>query len=339
MRDRSKRRNQKKNPQQSDPQAQGPAPLQPTFLDRDANWAEPGEGVSKPSVGLPGQEAREQSAAENLPQPSYEAQPEKDPFDGESTAQPVARRERSRRRGRGGRGRSRTDQQQKAAQAGSGVPGLPIRPGQATGEAAEIDAPVVDSAEAEAAEEAAEREAEAGQRKAAQPKVPKGAVVLAIGLPGSGKSSWFKRHNVLPLSSDLVRGLLFDDATEQRFQDLVFSSLRSLLRARLIAGRPMNYIDATNLSPKERHSWIKMAQDFGYEAHAVFFDVPTEICMERNRKRLRNVPDDVMLRMAQKLRPPKFDEGFAKVLVVRLKQKAGKTAESAPAPPDDNSEV
>jgi predicted kinase len=93
----------------------------------------------------------------------------------------------------------------------------------------------------------------------------------------------------------------------------------------------MNFIDATNLSPKERHSWIKMAQDFGYEAHAVFFDVPTEVCMERNRKRLRNVPDDVMLRMAQKLRPPKFEEGFAKVIVVRLKSKKG--AEAAPQAP------
>ena len=150
-------------------------------------------------------------------------------------------------------------------------------------------------------------------------------MVLAIGLPGSGKSSWFKRHNIIPLSSDLVRGLLFDDATEQRFQDLVFSSLRSLLRARLIAGRPMNFIDATNLSPKERHSWIKMAQDFGYEAHAVFFDVPTEVCMERNRKRLRNVPDDVMVRMAQKLRPPKFEEGFAKASANRIAQRAGVT--------------
>jgi predicted kinase len=166
-------------------------------------------------------------------------------------------------------------------------------------------------------------------RKTETPKGKKGAVVLAIGLPGSGKSSWFKRHDIIPLSSDLVRGLLFDDATEQRFQDLVFSSLRSLLRARLIAGRPMNFIDATNLSPKERHSWIKMAHDFGYEAHAVFFDVPTEVCMERNRKRLRNVPDEVMLRMAQKLRPPKFDEGFAKVIVVRLKSKKG--AEVVPA--------
>ena len=322
MRDRSKRRNQNKNPQQSDQQPQGPAPLQPTFLDREANWTESGE-------------AHENAPAENVPQPVYEAQPEKDPDgESESTGSPTGRRERSRRRGRGGRGRNRTDQQQKAAQSKTGMAGLPTGPGQATGEAAEVDEPEVGELPET---EAPEGESAAGQRKAPQPKAAKGAVVLAIGLPGSGKSSWFKRHNIIPLSSDLVRSLLFDDATEQRFQDLVFSSLRSLLRARLIAGRPMNYIDATNLSPKERHSWIKLAQDFGYEAHAVFFDVATETCMDRNRKRLRNVPDDVMLRMAQKLRPPKFDEGFAKIVVVRLKTARLKEGDAAEAAPPDAS--
>jgi len=82
----------------------------------------------------------------------------------------------------------------------------------------------------------------------APPHLPKGSVILAIGLPGSGKSSWFKRHNVTPLSSDMLRGLLFDDPTEQRFQDLIFSNLRSMLKARLIARRPLNYVDATNLT-------------------------------------------------------------------------------------------
>src|SRR5207244_3018332 len=48
-------------------------------------------------------------------------------------------------------------------------------------------------------------------------QAPKGVVVLAIGLPGSGKSSWFKRHSITPLSSDMLRSLLFDDPTEQRY--------------------------------------------------------------------------------------------------------------------------
>jgi predicted kinase len=156
---------------------------------------------------------------------------------------------------------------------------------------------------------------------AAPPRPSKGTVVLAIGLPGSGKSSWFKRHDIHPLSSDLLRELLFDDAMEQRFQDLVFSNLRSMLKARLIARRPLNYVDATNLTPHDRHSWIKLAKDYGYDVQGLFFDVPLEVCLERHARRGRAVPEDIMRKMAGKLKPPTFDEGFSKITVVRVKAK------------------
>ena len=151
------------------------------------------------------------------------------------------------------------------------------------------------------------------------PQSPKGFVVLAIGLPGSGKTTWFGRRGITPLSSDLLRNILFDDVEEQRYQGLVFSTLRSLLRARLIAKMPMNYVDATNLSTHERRQWIKMAKSFGYEVQAVFFDVPLEVCLERNRARDRSVSEDVMRKMAEKLKPPVFEEGFEKITVVWVK--------------------
>jgi predicted kinase len=154
---------------------------------------------------------------------------------------------------------------------------------------------------------------------------PKGVVVLAIGLPGSGKTTWFKRRGVTPLSSDMLRSILFDDITEQRYQGLVFSTLRSLLRARLIARMPWNYVDASNLAPHERRQWIKMAKGFGYEVHAVFFDVPLEVCLERNRKRERQVKEDVIQRMAAKLKAPGFEEGFGKITVVRVKRSGEQT--------------
>ncbi len=321
MRDRNRRRKKPGSSPEQSGQDNKPAPLQPTFLDRSDY--EPPDDIGNRAEDSPA------ASRSSEPEPIYESQPEQDPTEAASPAPPErggrnnVRRDRSRRRGRRGRG-GKGQQQSPPAQ----PPVLPINPGLATGEAAEVG---FDGAPAaEPSSPAPERAAEAAPKKQ---KKAKGAVVLAIGLPGSGKSSWFKRHNIIPLSSDLVRGLLFDDPTEQRYQDLVFSSLRTLLRARMLAQRPWNYIDATNLSPKERHSWIKMAHDFNYEAHAVFFDVPTEVCMERNRRRARNVPDDVMLRMANKLRPPKFEEGFAKITVVRVK----KTADTPPEQPPEES--
>jgi predicted kinase len=173
---------------------------------------------------------------------------------------------------------------------------------------------------------------------AVSPKQPRGYVVLTIGLPGSGKTTWYKRRGVTPLSSDMLRNILFDDITEQRYQGLVFSTLRSLLRARLIAKMPWNYVDATNLSPHERRQWIKMAKSFGYEVQAVFFDVPLEVCLERNSKRDRQVTDEVMHKMAERLRPPVFKEGFDKITVVRVKGATVPEAGSPEAGPEHGAE-
>jgi len=295
MRDRGKRR--KQQPNEASPQEK-PEPLQPRFPDPNATSDTNDEPVPDAQVSDEGGGMDNPFAAET----------------GGGEEPPQTRAQRSRRRGRRGRGNRPATPAQ--------APALPT-PGGPTGEGAEAEA------HGEVNEPAVVAPAPAQSAAAGKSK---GAVVLSIGLPGSGKSTWFKRHSILPLSSDMVRILLFDDVTEQRYQDLVFSTLRSMLRARLLSKRPWNYVDATNLSPHERRSWVKLAHDFGYEAHAVFFDVPAEVCMERNRRRDRNVPEDVMRRMASKLRPPKFEEGFAKITVVRLKKKEDESEGKAEQP-------
>ena len=143
----------------------------------------------------------------------------------------------------------------------------------------------------------------------------KGQIVLAVGLPGSGKSTYFRRRGIHALSSDALRLWLLDDETDQSQQHQVFLALRYLLRLRLALGCPRNYVDATNLTPKERRPYFQLAVRYGYEVRAIYFDVPLEICRRRNRGRRRNVPDAVMERMARKLVPPTRKEGFARITI------------------------
>jgi predicted kinase len=288
MRDRLRRR--KKDSAETEKK---PVPLQPAYFGEEP--VAPGPSPDQIQAGPP--PSQEPPQAEAGITQSVEAPTQN---------QAAASRRRRRRRGRGGRRREGSSSQiARASQQNS-----------------------AQAMQADMAPPAAEEQPLAAQAptpaatRPVTPGVPKGVVILAIGLPGSGKSSWFKRHNIRPLSSDMLRALLFDDPTEQRYQDLIFSNLRSMLKARLIARRPINYVDATNLTPHERHSWIKLAKDYGYEVQAVFFDVPLEVCLERNRRRERIVGEDVMRRMAARLRPPTFDEGFAKITIVRVKRRA-----------------
>ena len=141
-------------------------------------------------------------------------------------------------------------------------------------------------------------------------------IVVLVGLPGSGKSTWLAHQGAPALSSDQVRALLADDPTDQTIHGRVFRVLRYLLKERLAVGRPVTYIDATHLTRRERRPYFRLAGRFGCEVEALFFDVPIEVCLERNRRRERVVPPEAIERMARKLAPPTREEGFSRVTVV-----------------------
>jgi protein phosphatase len=136
-----------------------------------------------------------------------------------------------------------------------------------------------------------------------------------VGLPGSGKSTWAHGKSGV-LSSDAVRALLLDDATDQTQHRRVFRTLRELLKQRLELGRPVTYIDATNLEPWERRPYIVLAELYDAVAEAIFFDTPLEECRRRNRERERIVPDEALTAMASRLVHPSESEGFLAIRTI-----------------------
>src|SRR5450631_4077337 len=191
MKDRLQRRKKKAPEQGSEP---APPPLQPAYFDADQA---PNEVPASGNVESSHHEAEIPVASER----ELEAQPagEESVEGPEQQRQPAASGEGARGRGRrrrGGRGRGGRGREQAVAQAFTPAAAKGIIPDAGHGSGADTDAdavPVDDSAEPESAPAPQALETRAAKTPAAipaaPPRPPKGIVVLAIGLPGSGKSS------------------------------------------------------------------------------------------------------------------------------------------------------
>jgi predicted kinase len=140
-------------------------------------------------------------------------------------------------------------------------------------------------------------------------------IVLAVGLPGSGKSTWLQQNEANPISSDAIRLQLMDDEGNQTVNGRVFELIRVLLRHRIELRRSVTFIDATNLTRKDRKPFITMARQHRCMIEALWFDAPLAVCKARNAARMRRVPDYAMDLMAAKFVPPSVEEGFDCVTV------------------------
>lgn len=140
-------------------------------------------------------------------------------------------------------------------------------------------------------------------------------IVITVGLPGSGKSTYLKRRGVNAISSDEIRHLIADDSEDQSVHAQVFATIRYLIRQRIAVGRAVTYVDATHLTRWERRPYVRLARKYGCQVEAIFFNVPVETCVRRNRRRGRVVPEEVIRAMAELMEPPTVGEGIARILI------------------------
>jgi protein phosphatase len=117
------------------------------------------------------------------------------------------------------------------------------------------------------------------------------------GPAGSGKSTWAAKH-FLPtqiVSSDECRALLFDDPANQSGSGHAFELLHFIIEKRLALGR-LTVADATNLERQYRLELVAIANRFFFNTAAIVFDVPVEVCLERNAGRDRKVPRQALMK-------------------------------------------
>jgi protein phosphatase len=117
--------------------------------------------------------------------------------------------------------------------------------------------------------------------------LPAPSVVVLVGVSGSGKTSFARRHFAPTevLSSDRCRAMVCDDPADQAASVAAFGLLRHLTRRRLAAGR-LSVIDATNVLRRSRRPWLALAASFGVPAVAVVLDLPLGLCVARAAARV-----------------------------------------------------
>jgi protein phosphatase len=134
--------------------------------------------------------------------------------------------------------------------------------------------------------------------------IPELALVVLVGVTGSGKSHFAARHfrPSQVVSSDACRAMVADDENDQTATADAFGLLHHIVRTRLRRGL-LTVADATNVQPKARRALVSIAKEHDVRAVAIVFDVPGALARRRNADRTdRSLPEEVISRQLQDLR-------------------------------------
>jgi len=139
-------------------------------------------------------------------------------------------------------------------------------------------------------------------------------LIIPVGLPGSGKSSFADTLNGIEIiSPDEIRLEVYDGYPSELIREKEEEVWRVAYK-RLENSNENVYFDATNLTIARRKVLLQKKPG---KSKAIFFNVPVNICLKRNKKRDKIIPRKVIIAMADKLEEPSFEEGFDLVEVKR----------------------
>jgi predicted kinase len=147
--------------------------------------------------------------------------------------------------------------------------------------------------------------------------------IISIGLPGSGKTTLLKKmaaqDGAVYICPDDIRAeeAFGGDAADQSRNREVWTEAYRRIDAALSAGRNV-VIDATNAKQPDRRRLVAHCRQKADQVKGVWFNTPYRVCLERNRGRVRVVPEFTMGIMAGWLEacPPTEADGFDQLVVL-----------------------
>jgi predicted kinase len=127
-------------------------------------------------------------------------------------------------------------------------------------------------------------------------------LVLTVGLPRSGKSTWSRSKGYPIVCPDAIRLALYGSAFVKDAEDMVWTIARYMVRSLFLAGHPIVILDAKNTTRARRESWKSHKWKRRYQV----MKTSKEECMQRAKETVDLLP--VIERMAEQFEPVVMEE-------------------------------
>lgn len=125
-------------------------------------------------------------------------------------------------------------------------------------------------------------------------------LILTVGLPRSGKSTWAMQQGHPVVNPDSIRLALHGRPFAIEAEPMVWAIAYLMVLALFKAGHSTVVLDATNISEKRRDDWLSK----DWQCRYVCFDTPAHVCIERARSLGQEELVPIIERMAADLTWP-----------------------------------
>jgi predicted kinase len=154
-------------------------------------------------------------------------------------------------------------------------------------------------------------------------------VIMMVGVPGSGKSTWVKNYltlnpDVVVASTDrIIEKYAFENGTTYNavFNTLIKDAEKMMNEDidRAIQEKKNIIWDQTNLNVKTRFRKLSRFP-FHYYRYAVFMETPSSVdhkyFLNSAERAGKDIPENILESMINSIQPPTVEEGFDRVYIL-----------------------